>query len=234
MPPRFLFNRARLIPIFIGVILILGLGGILSACVPGKPSITMTTTATPSSLGPLETATLTPSPTAPPLKDETLPTATGSGPDAYPGPSTETPAFETPSVTETLPPPSATFTPDFLQPLGNGKYDDVDPNIAYDPYWVALKNASTVRSYLGTIHASYNAGSQASFRFKGKRFLLGYKRGKGFGTVTVIVDGQSYSFNEEAFDLVWHSPTFPSGDHFVQIIHESGESVNLDYIVIVE
>ena len=110
----------------------------------------------------------------------------------------------------------------------------MDPNIIYDPYWTALKNPSTVRSFRGTIHASDHVGSEASFRFTGKRFSLGYKRGKSFGTVSVLIDGQPYGFHEEAFDLVWHSPSLPPGDHFVRIIHESGESVNLDYIVIVE
>jgi hypothetical protein len=232
MQLRFPPDHARLIPIALGAVLILGLGEILSACGPVKPAIPMTTTA--SSLRPLETATLALSYTAPPVKDETLPTATGTGPDAYPGPSAGTTPSATTFLTETLPAPSDTPTPDFIQPLRGGKYDDVDPNIAYDPYWVALKNQSTASSYLGTIHASNNVGSEASFRFTGKRFSLGYKRGRGFGVVTVMVDNQSFSFQEEAFDLVWHSPSLTPGDHFVRIIHESGQAVNLDYILIVE
>ena len=97
-----------------------------------------------------------------------------------------------------------------------------------------MKNPSTVTSYKGTIHASYNAGSDASFRFTGKGFWLGYKRGMSFGTVTVFVDDQPYSFNEQDFALVWRSPQLPSGDHFVRIIHDSGESINLDYLVILD
>jgi len=53
-----------------------------------------------------------------------------------------------------------------------------------------------------------------------------------FGTVTVLIDGQPYSFHEQAFDLVWRSPQLSPGDHFVRIIHESGESINLDYLEI--
>jgi hypothetical protein len=192
----------------------------------------MTATATPSRFGTLEAATSTLSPTAPPLKDETLLTATP--PEASPGPSTETLPLTGTMFTETLPPPTATITPDYIQPLAGGKYDDVDPNIAYDPYWTALKNKSTKNAYLGTIHASNGVGHEASFRFKGKRFSLGYMRGRSFGTVTVIVDGQSYSFQEGAYDLVWNSPSLSPGDHFVRIIHESGEAVNLDYVLIVE
>ena len=232
MQPRFPFDRTRLIPIAMGVVLILGLGWILSACDPGKPFLPATTTATPSSSGTLETATPTLFPTDRPVKDDTLPTATP--PEAYPGPAEETLSLTGTLMTETLPPPSPTFTPGFIEPLTGGKHDDVDPNIAYDPYWSALKNKSTRNAYLGTIHASNGVGHEASFRFKGKRFSLGYMRGKSFGTVTVIVDDQTYSFHEQAFDLVWNSPTLPPGDHFVRIIHESGESVNLDYVLIVE
>jgi hypothetical protein len=110
----------------------------------------------------------------------------------------------------------------------------MDPNIAYDRYWTALKNPSTVNEYKGTIHVSTGMGSEASFRFTGERFHLGYKRGKSFGIVTVIIDDQSYSFHEQAFDLLWRSPQLSPGDHFVRIIHEGGESINLDYIEILD
>jgi hypothetical protein len=232
MQTRFSFDRTRLIPTALRVVLILGLGWILSACSPGSASTPVKATATPSSSGTLETATPTLFPTDRPVRDDTLPTATP--PEAYPGPAEETLSLTSTLVTETLPPPSPTLTPAFLEPLAGGKYDDVDPHIVYDPYWTALKNKSTRIAYLGTIHASNSIGQGASFRFKGKRFSLGYMRGKSFGTVTVIVDDQTYSFHEQAFDLVWNSPTLPPGDHFVRIIHESGESVNLDYVLIVE
>ncbi len=231
MQPRFPFDRARLIPIAISVVLILGLGWMLSACDPGISSIPAT--ATPSSVSSLETRT-PPAPSTPRDWDEVPSTATETSPDAYPGPSAEALPSTSTLVTETLPPPSATPTPGFIQPLRSGQYDDVDPNIAYDPYWTALKNPSTASSYKGTIHASDHIGSEASFRFTGKRFSLGYKRGKSFGTVTVIVDDQIYGFHEQAFDLVWHSPSLSPGDHFVRILHESGESINLDYVVVVE
>jgi hypothetical protein len=138
-------------------------------------------------------------------------------------------------ITESPPTPSATYTPENIQPLAAGKYyDDVDPNIAYDPYWTALKNPGTANAYHGTIHVSDRIGNEASFRFTGKRFRLGYQRGKYFGTVTVLIDDQPYNFHEQAFDLVWSSPKLSPGDHFVRIIHESGESINLDYILIVD
>ena len=108
----------------------------------------------------------------------------------------------------------------------------MNPNIAYDQYWTVLKTAGTENAYKGTLHVSTGIGEEAFFRFIGKGFRLGYQRGTNFGTVTVLIDDQPYSFHEQAFDLVWSSPKLARGDHFVRIIHESGESINLDYIEI--
>jgi hypothetical protein len=232
MQPRPSFDRALLIAIAIGVVSILGIGWIFLTSGPGESRIPPT--AIPSSFSSLEAGTLTPSPSTTPTQDETPPTATGTGPDAYPGPLTETLPSTSTLITERPPSPSATYTPDQIQPLRAGKYDDTDPNIAYDQYWTALKNPGTANAYKGTIHASTGIGNQASFRFKGERFRLGYQRGKNFGTVTVIIDDQPYSFHEQAFDLLWRSPQLTPGDHFVQIIHQSGESINLDYIEILD
>ncbi len=110
----------------------------------------------------------------------------------------------------------------------------MDPNIAYDRFWTVLKNPGTKNAYKGTLHFSTGIGNEASFRFTGKGFILGYQRGKNFGTVTVIIDDQPYSFHEQAFDLLWGSPQLSPGDHFVRIVHESGESINLDYIEILD
>ncbi len=231
MQPRPSFDRTLLIPIVISIVSILGICLIFSTSVLGKTI--PHPTATPVIFSPIEEATQPPAPSAISAPDEPPLAPTATNPESYPAPSTET-LPPTSTFTETLPPPSTTPTPDRIQPLLAGKkYDDTDPNIAYDPNWILLKNPSTVTSYKGTIHASYNAGSKASFRFTGKQFRLGYKRAKDFGTVTVLIDDQPYTFNEQAFDLVWSSPKLSPGDHFVQIIHQSGESVNLDYILIV-
>jgi hypothetical protein len=234
MQPHISFNRSLLTLIAIGVVLMLVIGWLLLTGHPGQSPLLPT--ATPSSFGSLETAALSLSRSTPPLKDESLLTATATEPDpeAYPGPSSKMLPMSGTPVTETPATPSVTFTPDQIQPLPVGQYDDTDPNIAYDPYWTALKNQSTASSYKGTIHSSSSVGSEASFRFTGKQFRLGYKRGKSFGTVTVIIDDQPSSFNEQALDLVWISPKLSPGDHFVRIIHESGESINLDYIIIVD
>ena len=232
MQPRPSFDRALLIPIAIGVVSILGIGWILSISDLGKSFIPPT--AIPSSFSPLEPETRPPFPSESPSQDETPPedTATGTPPEAYPGPPAETLPSTSTLITESLPTPSATPTPDQFQSLPVGKYDDMDPNIAYDRFWTVLKNGGTRNAYKGAIHASISIGNEASFRFTGARFRLGYQRGKNFGTVTVIIDDQPYRFHEQAFDLLWSSPQLSRGDHFVRIIHESGESINLDYIEI--
>jgi hypothetical protein len=235
MQPRPSFDRALLIPIAIGVVSILGIGWIILTSDLGKSLIPPT--AIPSSFSSPEAGTLTPSPSATPSQDETPPTATGTSPDAYPAPPAETlPSTSTliTESTESLPTPSATYTPDQIQLLPAGKYDDTNPNIAYDRFWTALKNPGTANAYKGTLHVSAGIGNEASFRFTGERFRLGYQRGRNFGTVTVIIDDQPYSFHEQAFDLLWRSPQLSPGDHFVRIIHESGESINLDYIEILD
>jgi hypothetical protein len=237
MQPRPLFDRALLIPIAIGVVSILGIGWILWTRHLGESTISPTAvpTAIPFDVSSLETEVVSFYPSATPTRDEASPTVTGTSPAAYPAPLDETLPSTGTLMTESLPTPSATYTPERIQPLQAGKkYDDTDPNIAYDPYWTALKNPGTANAYKGTIHASTSIGNEASFRFTGEGLRLGYQRGKYFGTVTVLIDDQPYSFHEQAFDLVWRSPKLSPGDHFVQIIHESGESINLDYIEILD
>jgi hypothetical protein len=228
MQPRSSFDHTLLIVIAIGVVSILGTGCIFLTSDPGESRIPPT--AIPSSFSSLEAETLIPSPSVTPTQDETPTTATLTSP----GPLAETHPITSTVITESPLPPSATPTPDQMQPLRAGKYDDTDPNIAYDPYWNALNNPGTTNAYQGTLHASTGIGNEASFRFTGKQFRLGYQRGKNFGTVTVIIDDQQYSFHEQAFDLVWRSPQLSPGDHFVRIIHDSGESINLDYIEILD
>jgi hypothetical protein len=232
MQPRPSFDRALLIPIAVGVISLLGIAWILLTSDLGTSLIPPT--AVPSSVSPLEVVTLTPTPRATRTRDKSPLTATETPPIAYPGPSDEILPSTGTSNTESLPTPSATHTPDQIQLLPVGKYDDTDPNIAYDRFWTVLKNPGTKNAYKGTLHASGGIGNEASFRFTGEGFRLGYQRGKNFGIVTVIIDGQPYRFHEQAFDLLWRSPQLPPGDHFVRILHESGETINLDYIEILD
>jgi hypothetical protein len=235
MQPRPPFDRELLIPIAIGVISILGVGWIFLTNYRSEFPLHPTTepTASPSDFGQFETE-------MPPLSEiptleETPPTITETSPAVYPNPS----AGALPSVSTMIAdgPPALSATPaqDQAPPLQAGKiYDDTDPHIAYDRYWTILKNPGTKNAYKGALHVSGSIGNEASFRFTGQRFYLGYQRGRNFGTVTIIIDDQPYSFHEQAFDLVWRSPQVSPGTHFVRVIHESGESINLDYIEILD
>ena len=232
MQPHSSFRRKLLILIVIGVVLILGIGWIFLTSNLSKSLIIPT--AIPSSSNSPTAGLPTLSPSAPSTQGRPTPIATGTSPDIYPEASAEPlPSTSTP-IMESLPTPLATYTPIQFQLLPAGKYDDTNPNIAYDKFWTLLKNTDTLNAYRGTIHASTGRGNEASFHFTGRQLQLGYQRGKNFGVVTVIIDNQSYSFHEQAFDLLWSSPELTAGDHFVQIIHESGESINLDYILILD
>ena len=94
-------------------------------------------------------------------------------------------------------------------------------------------NSGTKFAYKGTLHISDSIGNELSFTFTGQRINLGYQRGRSFGTVTVIIDDQTYSFHEQAFGNIWRSPPLSPGTHSVRLIHESGQSINLDYIEVV-
>lgn len=231
MQPRPAFNRELLIIIALGAVSILGIGWIFLATdrseLPIPPTLEPTTI--PSKASPVATGTLPP-PSATPTLSKTPPTATGTSPEAYPGPPAETLPSASTLVSESQGTPSTTSTPEQMQPLPAGRYDDTDPNILYDRYWAFKMNSGTTYAYRGTLHISASVGNEASFRFTGQQFYLGYQRGMNFGIVTVMIDDKSYSFHEEALGNVWLSPQVSPGTHFVRLIHESGESINLDYI----
>jgi hypothetical protein len=230
MQPRPSFDPELLIVIAAGVVAMLGLGWIFLTNYPSETPIppTVEPTATPFDVSPFATGILPPTPSATPTLEETPPTATGTSSDVYPGPPAETLPPASTLITESRASPSATPTPD--QPLPAGKYDDTDPNIAYDRYWVFTMNSGTAHAYKGTLHISASIGNEASFHFTGQGFYLGYQRGRNFGTVTVMIDDQPYSFHEQAVGNIWRSPQLSPGTHSVRIIHENGESINLDYI----
>jgi hypothetical protein len=237
MQPRPSFDPELLVPIAVGVVLILGLGWIFLTNDRSESPIppTVEPTAMPTDLNPRATETRSSSPSATPTLEEIPPTPTATSPAAYPGPPAETlPSASTP-IAESQPAPAATPTPDQVQPLVAGKkYDDTDPNIVYDRFWAFKMNPGTANAYKGTLHISSSMGNEASFHFTGQQFYFGYQRGRNFGIVRVLIDGEPYSFHEQAFDNVWRSPQLSPGTHSVRIIHESGESINLDYIEVLD
>jgi hypothetical protein len=235
MQPRPSFDPELLILIAVGGVLILGLGWIFLANDRSELPIpaTVEATAMPTEPTARATGTQASSPSATPTPEEIAPTPTATSPAAYPGPPAETlPSTSTPNTEGQLA-PSATL--DQVQPLAAGKkYDDTDPNIVYDRYWAFKMNSGTANAYKGTLHISSSMGNEASFHFTGQQFYFGYQRGRNFGIVRVLIDGEPYSFHEQAFDRVWRSPQLSPGTHSVRIIHESGESINLDYIEVLD
>ena len=234
MQPRPLFDRELLIPITVGVVSILGLAWIFLTNYRSASSIppTVEPTAIPIDSSPFATRTPPPRPSATSTLEETPPTATGTSLVAYPGPPSETLPSAGTLISESQPAPS-TPAPDQVQPLPSGKYDDTDPNIAYDRHWAFKMNSGTAFAYKGTLHISDSIGNELSFHFTGQRFYLGYQRGRSFGTVTVMIDDEPYSFHQQAFGNIWRSPQLSPGTHSVRLIHESGQSINLDYIEVV-
>lgn len=237
MLPRPPFDRELIIPIAVGVVSILGLVWIFltnyRSGSPIPPTAELEPTVTLSYLSPFATRTPALRPSATSSPEATPPTTTGTSPVAYPGPASETPPAASTLSTVSQPPPSATSALDQGQPLQLGRYDNTDPNIVYDRYWTYRMNSGTKYAYKGTLHVSDSIGNELSFRFTGQQFILGYQRGRSFGTVTVIIDDQSYRFHEQAFGNIWRSPQLSSGTHSVRLIHESGQSINLDYIEVV-
>jgi hypothetical protein len=226
------FDRELLIPIAVGVVSILGLVWIFLTNYRNESPLPPTAepTAIPFEASLHETRTLPPPRSATPTPEETPPTTIGTSPDSYPGPLAETPPPASTLVLESQPTSFATLALDGPPPLPIGKYDDTNPNIAYDRFWAFRMNSGTKYAYKGTLHTSNSIGNELSFRITGQRFSLGYQRGRNFGTVTVMIDNQPYSFHQEAVGNIWQSPQLSPGTHSVRIIHESGESVNLDYI----
>jgi hypothetical protein len=233
MQPRPLFDRELLIPLAVGIVSILGLAWIFLTNYRRESPLPPTAepTAIPFDVTPIRTRRPPSTPSATPTLEETPPTPTGTSPDVYPGPPAETLPSASTLITESPSLPSATPTPEG-QSFPPGRYDDTHPNITYDRFWAFKINSGTKFAYKGTLHISDSIGNQLSFRFTGQRLSLGYQRGRSFGIVTVMIDDQTYSFHEQAFGNIWHSPELSPGTHFVRLIHEGGESINLDYIEI--
>ena len=233
-------DRELLIPILIGLISILGIGMIFSAnYLEGTPTpVPIATTVTPFQFRLLATETgtstpeleTTPSPEIFPTDQLRLaPTAaTIQGSNTL---TAGTPASPATPIGRNSPIPSMTSTFHELQSLTTGKYDERDPNIGYFGNWSA--QASSLGAYQGTLYVSTAVDDEADFTFVGKQLYLGYQRGLDFGTVTIIIDNEEEQTFDQRAGNIWVSPELTAGEHSVTIIHESGESINLDYVVII-
>lgn len=109
------------------------------------------------------------------------------------------------------------------------RYDDPDPLFEYDGDWDHQTNVGN--AYQRTLSVSNTIDSDLIFDFTGRQIIIGYLGGSGQGTLTIYIDDDEFQLNQSA-GKEWTSPQFSNEEHFVIIVHENGDSVNLDYISI--
>lgn len=111
------------------------------------------------------------------------------------------------------------------------QYDDADTRIDHDGSWVSETDVEN--AYQETLHVSNTVGNDAVFSFVGRQIIIGYQGGVGLGTIIIYIDDAEFQLDQSA-GTEWVSPQLVVGEHFVIIIHESGASINLDYINILD
>ena len=107
------------------------------------------------------------------------------------------------------------------------RYDDTDPLLDYDGDWESQTNVAN--AYQGTLFVSNTIGSDLTFSFTGQQMIVGYLGAPGLGSLLISLDDEEFQVNQSA-GKEWVSPQLPNAEYFVIIVHDSGSSVNLDYI----
>jgi hypothetical protein len=117
-------------------------------------------------------------------------------------------------------------------PLNPGTYDDAHPFLGFSPQWD--DQTGVPGAYQGTLHISNQTGSSITFSFIGKELRIFYQEGDG--VITITIDSQNFTLDQSdpSNGNEWISDPLPNGTHNVGIKHESGGSVNLDYVIIPE
>jgi hypothetical protein len=110
------------------------------------------------------------------------------------------------------------------------KHDNVDQLLQYDGNWVSRTDVGN--AYQGTLHVSNRVGNDVSFSFVGQQIAIGYLGEPGLGSITVSVDDDEFLLNQSGGNR-WLSPQYSSTEHFVILIHENGDTINLDYVEII-
>lgn len=110
------------------------------------------------------------------------------------------------------------------------RYDNTDPLLDFDGDWESQTNVAD--AYQGTLSVSNTIGSDLIFAFTGQQMIIGYLGDTGLGNLLISLDDQDFQVNQST-GREWVSPQLPNTEHFVIIIHDSGESINLDYINVV-
>jgi len=224
--------RGLLIPILIGLISMIGIGLLFSLDYlnRSRAPVPLERTATPFKylLLATETGTVNPELEALPseeiFSEEIFPTDV-----IFPDPLATVPSGIRTPTTVGSQNPTVIPTVGEIVPMVAGKYDDADVSIEYFGEWTVQTNIST--AYQGTLHVSNIIGNDMAFTFEGRQVQLGYQSVSGLGTLVITIDDEQYVLAQGAGSS-WISPQLTSGLHFMIIIHESGDSINLDYITI--
>jgi hypothetical protein len=224
-------DRGLLIPIAISVFSIFGIGIALLIVYLDKPQaeISAGPTVTPFKYLLLATETGVPDPeleTAPPEEIFTE----EPEPESFVFPTVVPPQINT-RVNNPLPGPIASSTTAVTATVAVlsviDRYDDADPRLEYDGDWVNETNVGN--AYQGTLSVSNTIDNDLIFTFVGQQIIIGYLGKPGLGSLTLSIDDNDFQLDQSA-GKEWVSPQLDNTEHFVIIIHESGASVNLDYI----
>ena len=233
-------DRELLIPIIIGVVSILGIALIFSIAYlnRGQVPVPLEPTATPFKYLLLATETGTPIPELEASASEEILQTAVTLPTFVPGTTKESIPFAvgTPSSIETVLDDDS-FAPTVIPPVSEalpidvGKFDDTNPNVEYGGDWTIQTNIG--KAYQGTLHVSNTIGNYLTLSFEGEQMQLGYQSASGFGSLTITIDEGEFVLDQIA-NGTWVSPELTSGTHYVIIFHESGDTINLDYIDILD
>lgn len=234
MDKRLFTDRSLLIPIAIGIFSILGIIVILLSVYLDKPQavVSATRTVTPFKYLLLATETGVPAPEA----ETTDPELELTGPEQT---FTEEPEQEFPTFSAAGPPNFTTLTSNTLQSPAaipattaaalsiSERYDDADSRLEYDGDWV--NETGVANAQQGTLSVSNTIGNDLVLTFVGQQIIIGYLGGSDLGSIVISIDDSEFQLHQ-AVGKEWASPQLDNAEHFVIIIHESGDSVNLDYI----
>lgn len=150
---------------------------------------------------------------------------------------TEVPAdTETAEPASTAPPlilSTRTATSVSTAPFNPGTYDETESRISYSGDWTV--QSSVPDAFGNSLHVSSTLGNTASFRFIGQQVRLFYQSSPSLGTIRIVIDGLQFDLDQsasQASEAEWASSLLVNGTHTVVITHQSGGSINLDYIIV--
>ena len=130
-------------------------------------------------------------------------------------------------------PSTPTPTSASASPLNPGTYDEGDSRIVYTGDWIAQDGVAD--AYKNTLHVSNTLGNTINFRFIGQQVRLFYQSGPSLGSIRIIIDGLEIDLDQSddgSATSEWVSALLINGTHTVVITHQSGGSINLDYVIV--